>query len=316
MLSAVRAWRRRVDLAVGAGQLLVLQQALRRASGLTPGRAETPLGHVAYLVRSGRPTEGAVPIVCVHGFAGDKETWLLTSPWLTRSHPLLILDLPGHGASAPPRTAEGGVVAATPALYARAVVAVLDACGWDRALVVGNSLGGGVALRLAVDAPDRVAGLVLLDSAGPDAHRSKVARAWAAGGNPLIPSGADGADALVAKNMHKVPPVPRSLIRYIAHRRAEASAHLQALFVDFVHASADQTIPDELAAVAAPTLVVHGLRDQVISVATAHHLAAHVPGATLRLLADVGHAPQLEQPRLTAGLINRFAARLGPAGAP
>lgn len=298
-------WRRTADLAVGKGQLRALGGVLRRASGLARGRATTSQGHVDYLVRQAGTR---IPIVMVHGFAGDKETWLLTAPWISRRHPLLALDLPGHGSSSRPCTDTGAEV--TPAFYARAIADVMTSCGWASAVIVGNSLGGGVALRLAVDAPERVAGLVLLDSVGPDAHRSRTARAWAAGGNPLIPASAEAADEMVARNLHRAPPVPRSMIRYIAHRRATNGAHLQALFRHFVHASPHEGIPADLSRVAAPTLVVHGLRDQVISVATAHQLAAGIPKARLRLLSEVGHSPQLEAPRMIAAMIAQFCAGL------
>ena len=70
--------------------------------------------------------------------------------------------------------------------HAEAVLRVLDHAGVDRAIVCGNSMGGGVALRLAASWPDRVAGLVLVASIGRDIHEG-AARAWVDGDNPLIP---------------------------------------------------------------------------------------------------------------------------------
>ena len=94
------------------------------------------------------------PLVLVHGAGGSRLDW---APELRRlpDARVIALDLPGHGKStAPGRN--------TLDAYARDVAALLDALALDRAVIVGHSMGGGVAQLLALDWPERIAGLVLL----------------------------------------------------------------------------------------------------------------------------------------------------------
>lgn len=114
----------------------------------------------------GRPIRALVtgegdgtPIVLIHGFGGDLNNWLFTQPALT-GRPVHAIDLPGHGGSG--KEVGAGDLAALSA----AVLAYLDAAGIARAHLVGHSMGGAVALSLALDAPGRVASATLIAPAG------------------------------------------------------------------------------------------------------------------------------------------------------
>ncbi|HEY1970010.1 MAG TPA: acetoin dehydrogenase dihydrolipoyllysine-residue acetyltransferase subunit [Pseudonocardia sp.] len=111
---------------------------------------------------------GAEPVVLVHGFGGDKNSWLFIQQPLSESHPVHALDLPGHGASSKD-VGDGSL-----RTLARTVLDFLDAVGAARAHLVGHSLGGAVVAEAAALAPDRVASLTLLAPAGlgsiPDAE--------------------------------------------------------------------------------------------------------------------------------------------------
>src|SRR5262249_21160123 len=151
---------------------------------------------VAFYARQGRR---GVPLVGIHGFGGDKETWLLMSALVPRRG-LVLVDLPGHG-----RSDDVPEDRASVRHHAEAVLRVLDRTGVDRAVICGNSMGGGIALRLAESWPDRVAGLVLVGSVGRDVHTGG-ARAWADGDNPLIPRLED-VDRFMALALERPPPV-------------------------------------------------------------------------------------------------------------
>ncbi|WP_225765692.1 acetoin dehydrogenase dihydrolipoyllysine-residue acetyltransferase subunit [Inquilinus sp. Marseille-Q2685] len=114
----------------------------------------------------GRPIRALVtgegdgtPIVLIHGFGGDLNNWLFTQPALA-GRPVHAIDLPGHGGSG--KDVGAGDIAA----LAGAVLAYLDAAGIARAHLAGHSMGGAVALSLALDAPDRVASATLIAPAG------------------------------------------------------------------------------------------------------------------------------------------------------
>jgi pyruvate dehydrogenase E2 component (dihydrolipoamide acetyltransferase) len=100
------------------------------------------------------------PVVLVHGFGGDKNSWLFVQQPLSESHPVHALDLPGHGASGKD-IGDGSL-----STLASTVIGFLDALGISRAHLVGHSLGGAVIAAAAKSAPDRVASLTLLAPAG------------------------------------------------------------------------------------------------------------------------------------------------------
>ena len=109
------------------------------------------------------------PLLLVHGLGGAAANWLALAPLLLPGRRLLVPDLPGHGGSAP--------LPAAPSLnaYADRLGRLLDLDGAAPAAVVGHSLGGAVALRLAIRRPEPVRGLVL---AGRRAsRRGRAARA-------------------------------------------------------------------------------------------------------------------------------------------
>ncbi|MGH7030424.1 MAG: acetoin dehydrogenase dihydrolipoyllysine-residue acetyltransferase subunit, partial [Stellaceae bacterium] len=101
-----------------------------------------------------------VPVVLVHGFGGDLNTWMFTQPALAATRRAFALDLPGHGGSAT------DVGAGDPQTLTYAVSAALEALAIDRAHLVGHSMGGAVAALLASRHPERVASLTLIAPVG------------------------------------------------------------------------------------------------------------------------------------------------------
>ena len=292
-------WRQRLELAIGRAELAVLERSLAAAAGLRRKTITAGDDALAVLARGG----GEPPLVMVHGFGGDKETWLLLAPLLRRGRRLVLIDLPGHGRSS------SIADAATPRRHATAVRSVLDSLGIERAVLVGNSLGGGVALRLATDEPARVAALVLVASTGPWSHNTDEAKSWEESDNPLIPAASDEAvRAFVGRVTEKPPAVPQAVVRYVTARRAAQSAQLRRLFSDFIRATGPEAIPEDLGSIRQPALIIHGERDRVIGVESAHRLARRLPAAVLHVLPGVGHVPQLEAPARVAKLVDRFVS--------
>ncbi len=103
--------------------------------------------------------EGSGPaIVMIHGLGGQMGNFnMALTPLLVRDHRVIVIDRPGMGWSSRPEDA-----AANPRAQAETVAALIDALGLERPLVVGHSLGGAIALCLAMDHPDRTRGLALL----------------------------------------------------------------------------------------------------------------------------------------------------------
>ncbi|MFD2768506.1 alpha/beta fold hydrolase [Micromonospora eburnea] len=257
------------------------------------------------------------PVVLLHGIGRTLDDFAAQHALLARDHRVVSVDLPGHGGSAPldvPHT--------LPAL-ATAVAQVLDTAGITGPVhLVGNSLGGAVAMRLAADDPARAASLVLVNSAG------------------------FGREVTVALRLLALRPLGRLLLRpypAVARRTEQAIFHDPAYVTEERIATAlavarqphatrvmlelvrslgtwrgvrPQWRRELLAAVAAldlPTLVVWGDRDQILPAGHLANARTRLPKARGHLFRDTGHMPQIERAAAFHALVTEFWAR-PPAG--
>lgn len=124
---------------------------------MSPSRVTGPAGALA-VDDGGR---GELPVVLVHSLAGNSTHWSKQLEHLRRTHRAVALDLRGHGRSERPSNGDYTIAA-----LAGDVAAVADTLGLEKFVLVGHSMGGGVALAYAGAHPDRVAGLVLVDPIG------------------------------------------------------------------------------------------------------------------------------------------------------
>jgi pimeloyl-ACP methyl ester carboxylesterase len=148
-------------------------------------------------------------------------------------------------------------------------------------------------------------------SIGRNVHEGG-ALAWLDGENPLIPREAD-VDKFMEIILERPPPVGRAVIRYVIVQRARRADALHRLFRGFILAKGDAGVPHDLSGIAVPALVIQGEQDRIIDKSTAEDLVAGLPRAELIVMRGVGHAPQLEAPRYTARVIERFVRTLGGA---
>jgi pimeloyl-ACP methyl ester carboxylesterase len=185
------------------------------------------------------------------------------------------------------------------------VEAFLDAERIPPAIVVGNSLGGHVALDLALHAPDRVRGLVLSGSSG-------LFERGFTRGIPHRPSAEFVREKMteVFYDPAMVTPEWVEAIRGIMSRRRYAMRVLQ------VSRSARRyNLEDRLGDVRCPTLLVWGMEDRVTPRGIAIRFLEGLPSATLRLVPDCGHAPMLEHPEAFVRAVSEFLDTLAPGPA-
>jgi pimeloyl-ACP methyl ester carboxylesterase len=299
MRQALRERALAAEVALGKLELSIMQAAISRYTGTKIKTHGDGPDQITYVARAGH----GLPLVGIHGFGGDKETWLLMAAQLPHSQPVYFLDLPGHGESATP-TSPTGI-----RRHAEAVLRMMDAEGIANAVMCGNSMGGGVSLRLAHSWPDRVAGFVLLDSIGNDIHQNAVAIDWMNGDNPLIP-GINDVEAFMKTISERPLPVPKAVIRYVTTKRALAADKLRILYRDFISQNGEQGVPSDLSNINKPALIIHGEQDRVIDKRVAQSLAQQIKGAELQIMRGVGHAPQLEAPKATAKLVAKFLQQM------
>jgi pyruvate dehydrogenase E2 component (dihydrolipoamide acetyltransferase) len=235
----------------------------------------------------------ASPIVFVHGFGGDLNNWLFTTEKLSQQRPTYALDLPGHGASHKDVSSFDELVAA--------LAGFLDAVELDRVHLVGHSVGGAVAVRVAAQHPDRVTSLTLIDSAGlgPDINADYVDGFVEANGRRDLKGVLQllfADPSLVTRRMVD------DVLKY--KRKDGVDAALRALAGDmFPDGAQSVDLRAELAALDVPVLVVWGEQDQVIP---ASHAAGLPDEVVVHLLDGQGHSPHME----AANEVNRLIGQV------
>jgi pimeloyl-ACP methyl ester carboxylesterase len=267
-------------------------------------RFETVDGVSLRYVRTG----SGPSIVLVHGFGSSIHTWKELIPPLAAGHDVLALDLPGFGASGFPERLSA-------AHLPRAVLGLMDRLGVERATLAGNSLGGATALWVAAERPERVARLVLIDSAGLRLHprdRPLLLRLLRLPGASLaghLPVRGWIAGWALRRAYHDPTRVkPEDLAEYVAPalrpRAAEAAIAL-ALEPD----PTSGAFAARLGGIRAPALVIWGREDRFIPAEDAERFAAALPAAEAFVLDGCGHVPQEECAAEVTGLMLDFLAK-------
>jgi len=251
------------------------------------------------------------PLVLVHGFSGAATNFTLLAPLLARHRRVLIPELPGHGRSEP--------LPAAPSLsgYADSVRHLAGLEGMLPAPLVGHSLGGSVALRMALRWPDDVPALVLAASAGI-ASSTRRAQLWLAFAARATPG-----RRISAYRSHVA---RRRLLRYavfghwgasdpeaLDDRAVEgllAGPELHADTLSAARALVREDPRQDLHGLRCPCLLVWGARDHQVPIDDAFEYARRLR-APLRTIADCGHLLVAERPDVCAAAIEDFLEPLG-----
>jgi pimeloyl-ACP methyl ester carboxylesterase len=247
------------------------------------------------------------PLVCLHGFTDTWRTWELVLPVLERDHEVLAPTLIGH-AGGPPLD---GPMSDT--IIAETVERAMDEAGFETAHLVGNSLGGYLALQLA--ARGRARSVVALAPAGgwaPGNQSYKDVLAYFASTQEMLKSIAPHADAVaatpdgrrqatqfIATNFEHIPP---DLVAHLIVGAAECRA-AGAMIEHALH----HGWPLDPAQITCPVRIVWGTADRVLSwPSAAAGYQAQLPHADWVELEGAGHCPQLDVPLETGQLIAGF----------
>ncbi|HWB82289.1 MAG TPA: alpha/beta fold hydrolase [Nannocystaceae bacterium] len=274
-----------------------LLAARRRAAGLRRASIEIDGFTLPYLEGGTGET-----VVLLHGFGDNKDSFVDAVHGLRARHRIVMPDLPGFG-EASYRDDFDYRLTNMAAVVRRFIAAVSD----GPVHLIGNSMGGAVVTRLAIDEPDAFASLTLVDAAGVVMPTpSPLQRRIDAGENPFALQEASEYDAWLAFVLQRVPPMPWGVRRHFA-RQFVARAPIHRKILDDM-LRPDDDLTGELASVRTPTLVIWGSEDRLIDISVAHVLHERIHDARLVVLHDVGHCPQYEVPDRTADLLARFVA--------
>jgi pimeloyl-ACP methyl ester carboxylesterase len=243
-------------------------------------------------------TGNGMPVVLIHGFMGMAYDWRFNIQQLGKHFSIYVLDLPGFGYSDKPLnfdyTSNG---------YADFIVHFLNAHRIERAVLVGNSMGGQIALMICLKYPERVARLVLVDSGGyPQSVEFlpfKLLKAPVIGEMSMALinrtvikimlkkgiyfNGSFATDEVVNNyygvystvNARKMPPL---IMRSIMKDEAYITSHL--------------------GEIKSPTLIIWGAEDQVISPSRAEMFRKDISNSSLLMVPQAGHMPQIEKSKV------------------
>ncbi|WP_406862999.1 alpha/beta hydrolase [Streptomyces sp. HUAS MG47] len=264
--------------------------------------------------------EGLPPALYVHGLGGSSQNWSTMMPLLADKVDGEALDLPGFGDSPPPDDGNYSVTG-----HARAVIRYLDAADRGPVHLVGNSLGGATVTRVAAVRPDLVRTLTLVSPALPELRVQR--SAW-----PTALLAVPGAAPLFARLTKDWTPemrvrgvlglcygdpgrvTPEGLRHAVEEmeRRLELPYFWDAMarsargIVDAYTLGGQHGLWRQAERVLAPTLLVYGGRDQLVSYRMARRAAAAFRGSRLLTLPEAGHVAMMEYPEAVAGAVREL----------
>ena len=247
------------------------------------------------------------PVILLHGSAigaSAAANWWRAIPALAGQARVLAPDLAGYGWTEVPGEEYYGLPA-----WSAQVGRFMDALGIGSAILIGNSLGGRIALQVALDEPARVLGLVTMGSPGLHHHRTEVVNRHVA---PVISR--DGIASVMADLAADGYRIPDGLVdfRYLMATRPGAPERWKKVVAarDETVAAADLTA-EQVGSITVPALILHGMQDKVVTIADSLNTAQALPNGDLMLFSNCGHWVQLEREDdfllVTSHLVRRIA---------
>lgn len=210
-------------------------------------------------------------VLFIHGTGGNGKTWFNQMRRLSGSFRAIALDLPGYGESELPPSIESNDD------YAAFVSEWMEVAGWDHAVVAGSSMGGRVCLQLALDHPERVDGLILVNASG----------IRVAGVETLSPGDVSPEEFMKAIFYRPSPVVVRA---------GTATSATWYGTMEKLTAKPLRDMTPLLGKIRVPTLIIWGEHDRVLPPAFAEAFHRGIPGSHLAMIERAGHVPMLERP--------------------
>jgi pimeloyl-ACP methyl ester carboxylesterase len=271
-------------------------------------RLDRPAGPALREAKSARRLRGASrdakpPVaILIHGLGASSTSFYPLIPRLQRKFRVIVPDLPGYGWSRPPRGRDHLLF---PELLEAAEKFVQKVAPRGGAFLVGNSMGGWLAAKIAARRPELARGIALLNPGGPALR----AQDWVDFARVLYAEDRDVMSEYFSRLFHN-PPVALRLFTRDFQRimRGPAVASLVASL-----AESDFLAAEELARVRCPSMLVWGESDRLIPQGCRDFYLRHLAGVRYEPLTDCGHCPQLEAPKRTAELVMQLPAMAAAA---
>lgn len=241
------------------------------------------------------------PLLLIHGFGASKENWVYITRKLGRRFRVIVPDLAGFGNSEFYPDADYRLAA-----QADRIAELCDQLGLGAAMVVGSSMGGGIAAQLAARHPAKVLALMLMNSAGAPARRLSLLEAGVAAGRNYLSPGNKAETIrtlqICLHRRHKLQAIVLGLLMggEMAHRKPVN---------DFIFHQLVLSLEDTwncIDGIQVPSFVLWGDSDQVLDPSCAEAFAQRLANAHAMVLPGCGHLPMLEEAGLCTQLISDF----------
>lgn len=236
-----------------------------------------------------------LPIILVHGFGVEKAGWVKMVMEIPERYPVIAIDVPAFGESS-------YLPDASYALFKQAerINAFLNKLNISKAHFVGNSMGGGIITELALQNPEKIASLTLMDSVGVDDPntQSDFEVRMSEGDNAFVVKTKEDYESLIAFATQEMPFTPWPMMDVYAQQAIDRNPRNERLFKELVESYRDYQAL--LKNITVPVLVMWGENDRFLHVSNANIFTSNLPNAKLVIYENVGHAPLVEVPEQSA----------------
>lgn len=234
--------------------------------------------------------------VLLHGMGDDKSSFLQTAKFLSEDYHLILPDLAGHGENERKQGLDYSING-----QATFLKSFLEKLNIKKFNLVGNSMGGHTAAAYAVKYPNDVNNLILLDAAG-----IKIDDHVVYGGFGKEIENKDELNAVLQRVFYKVPNLPGPIADYMIKTINNSKEFVDDTLIPAIKNGKYFNLKDDVQSIKAPTLVLQGKHDEVVSFNVAEYYRDHIPNASLVVIQNASHSPQLEVPEKVAIAIKNF----------
>ncbi|MDN5924318.1 MAG: alpha/beta fold hydrolase [Xanthomonadales bacterium] len=243
-------------------------------------------------------------LILLHGLATDSSLWLPVAKQLSPHFHVVIPDLPGWGQSSPIAGGDVGVSA-----QAQRLQAFVQTLGVGRAVFIGQGFGGAIAGVYAVQHPQQVTALVLVDSFGLKAKPTPFTQALQAGKDPYAETDRSQFQALLQTLFVQPPSVPGRIMDVFIARNQTHRAFMHSLWTRLRQPEQGLALQNVLGQLSVPVLAVWGHDDKIIDPSALESLRqglTHASTISTSVINECGHLPPLEKPQALAQIITGF----------
>lgn len=238
-------------------------------------------------------------VILLHGYTGSKELWLRFANQLDEHYHVIIPDLAGHG-----ETGYFSGWSYRASAQADRVAQLMETLGLERATIIGNSMGGMIAANFAIMYPLKTNKIIVFNPAGVTAPEpSETERLFAQGDSPFEIDNADEFAEFYELTMAQPPFIPEFVLRGMALRYSERKTEYAHIATDFRF---HDLLDNRLELIRAPTLVIWGDQDRILSPSAAPIWQRGIRQSELHIFKGIGHMPMVEVPQQAAQRVTEF----------